>query len=250
MSLQQDLYAFFLIDQTLRGLRSRLDAATRRLSAQSKKLVQLEKQREELNEAYKFAQAKAFELEGVATDADLRASSLREKMNSVTNNKEYSALLLEVNTLKIEKSKSEESALVQLGEVDRLKKQLDTLDTDIAERNKLIAVSENEVKNSREEVGDRLDEVIAEREQAAAALPADSVKLYDRVSDMHDGEALAPIIEENKRRQEYTCGGCFIGIPFERLNVLMGHCEELISCPSCQRILYVGDDLREAMAPK
>ncbi len=250
MSLQQDLYAFYLIDKTLQGLRSRLDAATRRLNLQTKKLDQLQKQRDELNEAYKFGQAKGFELEGVATDADARASDLREKMNSVTNNKEYSALLLEVNTLKIEKAKSEDSALTQMGEVERLKKQLDALDSDIEERNKLIAVSENEVTKSRDEVGDRLDEVVAERAKAAGDLPTDSVELYDRVSAMHDGEAMAPIYEENRRRQEYTCGGCYIGIPFERLNVIMSNSNQLVSCPSCRRILYVGEELRDAIGSK
>ncbi len=53
MSLQAKLRSLFLLDQQLRGLRSRLDAATARSRAQQTKLERLAQQRREIADQHK-----------------------------------------------------------------------------------------------------------------------------------------------------------------------------------------------------
>jgi predicted nucleic acid-binding Zn-ribbon protein len=145
MSVQQKLRTLFLLDTQLRGMRSRLDGATTRFERQKNKLAQIERQRTELAEQVKLNAVKASALEKQVKDVDTRVETLRNQMNSVKNNKEYSALLIEVNTLKIDKSKIEDQAIEQLGKVEELKAQAAELDLKATEQQKLVGAAEAEV---------------------------------------------------------------------------------------------------------
>ncbi|MBI1336454.1 MAG: hypothetical protein GC164_05775 [Phycisphaera sp.] len=250
MPLQDQLRELFHLDQQVRGLRTRLDAAQRRLKIQKTKAEQIQRQMQELASQYKQAQAAAGNFETEVKQAEQRVNKLREQMNTVTSNKEYSALLVEVNTLKLEKGKVEEKALEQMTKADLLKQEVVELDAKLTEQNKLVAAAEAEVKESRDEVGARLDEAQSQRDAAATTIPPEVKVTFDRLLEAHDGEAMANIIEENRRAMEYTCGGCYIQVPVELVNALSTRPDEMILCPSCKRILYIDKELKGALAGK
>lgn len=247
MALQDRVYQLFLLDQQVRGLSSRLIAARKRQSAQKAKLDQLTTQHAELADQVKHAAAKAANLEGEAGDIETRIESLRDKMNTATNNKEYQVLLVEVNTIKLDKNKKEEEAIKAMEERDRLEKQLKELEGKVADQKKLVAVAEKEVTDRLAEVGQKLNEVTIQRDAAGKDLPPDIVTTFNKACDIHDGEAMAVVVEESRRHNEYSCGGCYMGLPAERVSALMGRRDDLISCPSCGRILYVEAELRSSL---
>jgi len=246
LSLQEKLHDLYLLDQTVRGLRTRLDAATRRHKLQSTKLQQLRQQHEELTDQHKHAMAEVASLEHQANDADERVSKLREQMNNVRSNKEYSAMLVEVNTLKADRGKVEDRALELMGEVESLRTQLAELDATIAEQQRVAEMADAELNERHSEVADRLEELKAERAEAARELPGDALVIFDRLADTTDGEPMAPIIEQDRRRLEYVCGGCYMQVPVEKVNLLLAK-NEMVRCPSCTRILYLEPELKEAM---
>lgn len=250
MSLREQLHDLFLVDRQLRGMSSRLNAATRRRDAQQNRLDQFERQVRELTEQVRQMQAKAAGLEHQANDVEQKIEKLREQMNTVTSNKQYSALLVEVNTLKLEKSKFEDQALEQLSQIDAARQQLADLEAKSEEQFKLVAQANGEVTAARDEVGSKLDELKSQRDAAASVVPTVVRASFDRLSDQYEGEALAPIEEENRRRREYNCGGCYMQLPFEWVNALMTKPDELLNCPSCGRFLYIGEELRSAIGSK
>jgi len=254
MSLQEKLHRLFLLDQQMRGLRRRLDAAERRHTAQKRKLDQYETQLAELEAQLQQVKAHVQTLEGEADGVEARMSRLREQINTITSNKEYSAALVELNTFKLEKNKIEEQNLEQMARVEELEAKRAEVATRRDEQRKLVEAAEQEVVAAREEVGERLDAVTAQRAEAAAVIPGETMRTFDRLVAQHDGEAMAPITEENRRRKEYHCGGCYLLVPVERLNSLMMGNESLITCPSCGRILYLesalGEALTEALSKK
>jgi predicted nucleic acid-binding Zn-ribbon protein len=247
MTLQDQIYELFLLEKQVRGLNRRLEVATYQHTQMQTKLNRLETQHAELSSQLKHTQAHASTLEHQARDVEIRIEALREQMATVTNNKEYSALLIEVNTLKLSKGKIEEEALVQMEQVESLQKQLAELDTQVAQQKKLVSVAEGEVQSRKTEVGAELAERTAKRDEAASGIAPDIKNAFDRLCDQHDGEALAPAVEDNAKRMEYSCGGCYMTIPLERVNSLFTQPNTLTTCPSCQRFLYVDDVLREQM---
>jgi predicted nucleic acid-binding Zn-ribbon protein len=244
MSMQEKLRQLYLLDSQVRGLRTRLDAGVNRLGKLKGKLDQLSRQRAEVADQLKQNQVTATGLEKQAQAADERVNSLREQMNNVKSNKEYSALLLEVNTLKLDKGKLEEEALKAMEKVEQLKAQLAEFDAKIAEQTKLVQGGEAEVAAARAEVGQQLDDLTAKRNAAEAELPADVRTTFNKLSDMHEGDAMAAVHEQSRRHMEYTCAGCYMVLPAERLNALMRRPDEIVTCPSCGRILYLEQELK------
>jgi len=247
MSLAEQLRALYLVDQKVRGLRSRLDAAIRRVDAQQRRLDEFERQRDELAEQLKVAQARGQGFETEAQGIEDRINKYREQMNSVKTNKEYSALLTEVNTLKVEKGKFEDQALEQMSRADILTAELKAADEQVESQRKIVANAESEAEACRNDVGETLDKLQAERDAAAAELPEPVLAHFDRVANENDGDPMAPVTEESRRHLEYACGGCYMGIPVERLNSLMVGRDEIVLCPSCGRILYLDAELKSSL---
>lgn len=248
MSLQENLKDLFQRDQHVRGLRSRQDAAGRRRNAQQKKLDQLSQQHAELAEELKRSQAHAATLEQDAAGVEARMDKLREQMNAVKTNKEYSALLVEVNTLKIEKGKTEEIALEQMTRIEEMQARTTALHAKVQEQQKLVELATREVEEAQAEVGDQLAQVTAERDAAAERIPGDVLKLYRKLNDDTEGEALCVIEEQDRKRREYTCGGCFVALPVQFVNATISKPDELTQCPYCDRILHVSEELRTGLA--
>lgn len=250
MSLQAQLHSFFLLDQQLRGLRSRLDEALKLRSAQDRKANQLKVQHTELSDQMHKAQVDANGFEGQAKDVDARIARLREQMNAVKSNREYQALLVEVNTLKLDKSKLEDQAIEQMSRVDEYKARLAEVQGQLDEQAKMVAAAQGQVDAAQAEVGQQVAELEAQRKTAGEALPPETLALYERVARENDGEAMAHVIEEDRRRMEYTCGGCYIGLPRECVNALMRGRGDVVTCTNCGRILFLDEAFKSSMAAK
>jgi len=249
MALNDALRQLHTVDQQLRGLESRLEGARRHVRAQQTKLDQLKQQEAELQDQLRHAQTSVASMENEIASADEKIERLREQMNSVKTNKEYSAMLVEVNTLKADRSKLEEKALEEMSRVDALKSELEQVQSKIADQQRIKDHADKELADREAEVGDRLAELKTEREQAASHVPAEALQVFDRLAETYEGEAMAPVIEEDRRRMEYTCGGCYMQIPVEKVNLLVSS-DDLVRCSSCARILYFESELKETMSPR
>lgn len=246
MGLNTALRELYLVDQQVRGLESRLDGARKNVRAQQIKMDQLNQQVNELSDQLKQSQAKAGTMENEVNTIDARVTKLRDQMNAVKTNKEYSAMLVEVNTLKADKSQLEEKAFEIMTQVEAQQKQLADLNARCVDQTKIKTLADKQLAERMGEVGEQLAAIQAQRVQAATHVPPDMLAIFDRLADNYDGEAMAAIIEEDRRRLEYTCGGCYMQIPIERVNLLITQ-DQLVRCSSCQRILYIEPQLKEAM---
>jgi predicted nucleic acid-binding Zn-ribbon protein len=247
MSLQRKIYDLYILDRHVRGMQTRLHSSTHSYQVHQTRLNQLSTQRTELAEQLRQTQAHASSLEHQARDMGERVDKLRQQMLQVKSNKEYSALLVEVNTFKLERGKIEDEALTQMTQVDEIKASLEQLDAQRAEQEKLLAAAAREVEARRAEVGKELQELTEKRDAAAKEVPPDVRNLFNRLVQQHEGEAMAPVQEEDARRMEYICSGCYMQLPIEVVNTLLTQAEKIGCCPSCGRILYVEDELKEKM---
>lgn len=250
MSVQDKVYALHQVDKQLRGIRSRVETAQARLTRQNGKLDQLQQQRSEVASQLKHEKVKASTLEGQVASTDQRIGQLREQLNTVKSNKEYSALLLEVNTFKEEKSQLEDQALEEMGRTDMLEEELQQLDQKLDEQKARVAVAKKDLKECEKEVGAKLDELTTQRAEAESEVPATAKQFFDRIAVIHEGEAMVGIVETNRRAKEYSCGGCYMAIPIERVNALMNNNMELVCCPNCNRILHLDEEMKGTIGVK
>ena len=250
MTLTEDLLTLFRVDRQVRGLRSRLASAERYLHAQDRQLDELGVQQEEYAHRRQQVQATVANLEVEGAGFDERMEKLREELNNASTNKQYTAVLTELNTVKLSRSELDDRLLEEMEQIDRINEQIAELKDQVAERRKVREVAESQLQERKGDVGQRLTELEVEHDAAAAGIPDRELSAFNHLADMHDGEAMAPVEEIDRRHREYACGACNMHMPFERVSLLLGSNESLVMCSACGRILYMQDEVRGAFAKK
>ena len=248
MSLQADLRDLFERDSTLRALRSRLDAALRRRRLQQKKLDDYQVQADEVAGEVKKLRAKVHDLETDSQAANSKLDAYGEQMSQVKNNKEYSALLVEANTLKEAKAKVDDETLQLMQQIEGFEGRGASVGQQMDEQRKLLDITAAEVDAAQEEVGEQVDAMAKEREEAAKKIPDDVLSRYEQLWEDTEGEAVATIEEQDRKRREYTCSGCFMALPVEHVNRVITKPDLITQCSSCDRILLISEDIKTELA--
>lgn len=247
MTLHEQIYELYLLEKQVLGLQGRLNSATRRFDLRKAKLDQFLQQQSELQEQVKQAKVAVNTYEGQTKELDEKIAKGREEMNQVTNNKAYSALLVEINTWKDDKSRLDDEALAVIEKLEQKETALSEVSSQVDEQQKLVDLAAKEVEEAKSENGDQLERCTAERDAAGANVSDDARRIFEHASRINDGDALAGIVEENRRHMEYSCGGCYMSIPPEKVSAVMGKPDILTTCPNCSRILFMEAELKEEL---
>jgi len=162
----------------------------------------------------------------------------RVALNQARTNKDYSAILTKINTQKADKSKLEDQILNLMGQIDTDQAALREIEAGIqADQQKLEEVEKQ--SQAKQQVEQKiLDDLLKRRQDASEHVPGEQRALFDRLAERYDGEVLAKIVPNEKRRSEHTCGGCFMSIPLEIVNALMSR-DDVQTCANCGRILVL-----------
>ncbi len=244
MSITDKLLSLYRIDQQIQGLTSRVNAARRYYETQQRQLTDLESRRNAAQTQARQIAASAANLETDVKGLDARIEELRKRMNEAQSAKEYKAVLTELNTVKADRERIETEAIESLGKVDSMNAQVVEIEADIEQRRKVHDVAAQQLEKEQAEIASRLEELKARRVEAARAVPAEAIAEFELLARRNDGEAMAEILEEDRRRQEYCCGACNMTVPVELVSVLLSRAT-MANCPSCRRILYLSDELRD-----
>lgn len=250
MGLVDNLQSLFRVDVQVRGLRSRLTSAERYLNGQNKLLNDLLASQQELLTRRRQLQASSGAIETEVKSIDQRMEKLRGDLNSASTNKQYTALLTELNTVKASRSTLEDRILQEMEQVEKIQEQMTQIESQIAERTKVRDHAKADLDERRNDVGQRLSELEAERQAAAAVVPVETLHVFDELADVYEGQAMAPIEEIDRRHREYACGECNMHLPFELISMATSRSETLVRCPSCTRILFMQEEMRGSLAKK
>ena len=189
-------------------IRSQLEARERRVRAQNAKrqaaLEALEKEREELTRVQ-------IDLDELDLDLKSRTAStnrLREHLNTVKTNKEYAAVLSQLNTEKSDATRVEGHALEKLEGIE-IKKGLDAECLQAEQKaDQVMEKAKAQLEQTRSSFAERLDGLDRQRTVVANQLDAGIVALFDRLSERYEGEVLAKILRTHPRRDEFMCHRC------------------------------------------
>lgn len=244
MSTTDRLLILYRIDQQIQGLSSRVQSARRYAQTQARQLSELEARLTAARTQSRQLAASAANLENDVRTLEERIESLRKRMNEAHSAKEYKATLTELNTVKADRERIETEAIEALGKVDAMNAQIAEIESQIEQRRKVHDVAVQQLQREEDEIASRLTELKERRTEAVRAVPTDAMRDFEQLSRRTDGEPMAEIIEEDRRRQEYCCGACNMTVPVEVVSVLLGR-SSLANCPSCRRILFMSDELRQ-----
>jgi uncharacterized protein len=236
------LVSLYQADLKLREAQRRLDAVSKNVRIQERKVADLlERLRlSQTNLKEQQSQAAQFDLDLKTRDAKIER--LRTQQQNAKNNREYQTFLMEINTEKVDKGKSEELLLQAMESTEKFQGEVKELSAQVdAETGKLTAMRA-EIDGRVKELQAEIDKLRPAREAAAANTPPAARQAFDRLADRFEGEAMSALAKPDRRREEYVCSACNMDLVTDLYNKLHGR-DDLAFCPSCKRILYIPDDL-------
>lgn len=234
------LVKLFEADRKLRDAQSRLDSAAHDVRIQERRVSDLTDKLQSTQKSLKENQAKHANLEMDLKSRDQLIEKLRTQQQGAKNNKEYQALLVEINTRKLDRGKVEEQALGLIETVERQKGEVAQHTTQLEGEKKKLETMKAEINDRLTQLQAEVDAVKPERSAAEAQLPAKIRDLFNRLADRYDGEAMAGIDRPDRRKEEYLCTACNMDLVRDIYNKLNSR-DDVVFCPNCQRMLFIPD---------
>jgi len=232
------------VENKLRAVKAQLTRCRRNVIIQENQLRNLtnnlEAKKEEINLIK--VQVDRLELELKAGDATI--AKLRASLNAAKSNKEYASVLTQLNTTKADNSKIENQILELMKDIEADEAQCREIENKIAEQKQKLEQIRKESEAAAAKYEAQIQQIQQQWEQAAQAVPPEPLRIFKRVAETYDGEALATVEQQEGKEGTYTCGGCFMGITAETVNLLMTK-DEIIRCPNCTRILVLATSENE-----
>ena len=178
------------------------------------------------------------DLRGKEKDLEVHAAKRAKeeaRLYEVKTNKEYSAVLLEIEEVKQVKAKTEEEILGLMEMQERLAVDVKEAETRLRTREDQARQDEGVVREKLAVVEKELAAVRADREARARELPKGLLASYERIVKARHGTAVASVSAATG-----VCSGCRVSIRPQAL-MEVKHAEGLMNCESCGRYLYWQD---------
>ena len=228
------------VENRLRAVKSKLTRCRRSVIFQENQLRSLQNGLEAKQEEIKLTRIQADRLELELKERDAHISKYRAALNLAKTNKEYSAILTELNTSKADNSKTESQALDLLKNIETDEEGCAQIQMQIDEQKAKSDETRKDADIQAAKYETEIADIQLEWEQAGKDIPPEALEIFKRVADTYDGETLAIAEQQNEKVQAFSCGGCFMGVPAETVNQLMTK-DEIIRCSNCTRILVLKD---------
>ena len=219
-----------VIDLKIAKLDVEKDTKLAELREREKIFAERESSIAELQEKIETAEARCREIEAELSDELGRLKERQSKMMQVQTNREYQSLLKEIEDGK-KRNKGREEEVVQLMETVEadtiiINEQAGT----IKEEKKAMAKETKEAEKFAGAIEKKKTGVVRKRKTMAKKIDASTLRNYDRLREHRNGKAICAVVNG-------VCQGCFMSIPPQHFNnILRG--DKMLSCPTCQRILY------------
>lgn len=221
--------------------RQRLDSEIRRLSFKKKELPEqilrqdeefqarsrgVEEARQNFDASVKAHRDKEHELK----EGTERLRKTKDRLLEVKTNKEYQAMLKEIETIEQKNSEFEDEILTLLEKMDAAKKELRQREKTLDEYRKQY---EREKQKTEEELNTLDKEILTcqkDLQGLNSEIERDLAKKYEMIKKRKNGLAVVPVVKG-------VCSGCHLNIPPQLYNELLKS-DQVLSCPYCNRIIY------------
>ena len=156
------------------------------------------------------------------------------KLSNIKSNKEYKAVLKEIEDFKKRKFQTEDKAIQIMEEIEQLEKKcLENRDNQAVLRKK-FEKDKDEIEKELNSLDKELKTLKKKSVNFSQMIDQDLIRKYLFLKERKEGQAISSVIGG-------VCQTCHMGIPPQQFNELIkGH--SLLTCPNCNRIIYWGEN--------
>ncbi|HAR94630.1 MAG TPA: hypothetical protein DCR97_01495 [Deltaproteobacteria bacterium] len=163
-----------------------------------------------------------------------RIKKAQAKLHDVKTNKEYQALLKEIEAAQAANDKTEEEILLLFERIEELKREHQDLSSRIADRRKEIGVETTRIEEEMKSVDNVISTLTADKKKHLEHLDREVLQRYEVLIERRGGVAVVSA-------KNGVCLGCYMNIP-PQLFIEVTKNNQFITCPSCNRIFYYVED--------
>jgi len=232
MNLLKDLQE---IDQEISAIEATRHGYRAELDAFSADTTRVQEMLDQLNDEVALLQQSEAELQqGLLKERD-NVTRVEARLPEIQTQKEYVAVLKEIDVAKKANKEIEEQMQAKQQEVIALESDIQEKESELADIQEKLEARGAELSQLLEESEKVLLKRTKTRESVAAALPVSLLRKYHTLFKRRGGLALA-------LARNGACLGCNMQLPPQQFNKLL-QVAEIQTCPHCNRILYVEMDV-------
>jgi predicted nucleic acid-binding Zn-ribbon protein len=175
-------------------------------------------------------------LEGDLQSIEAKISKYQGQLMEVKTNKEYTAMLHEIEGAKSEKDTVDTRILQAMEATDTLEMGIRQKEKALAEEAKSVDAARGVLISEQKDLEASRARVEAERREVEAQIPSELVAEFNRISRSRGGLAVARVVQG-------LCQGCSVRIQ-PRIVQQIRRDEAILRCESCKRFLYYLEEKR------
>lgn len=183
--------------------------------------------------------------EGAIQDAQEKLKKFQQQINRVSTQREYGALLQEIDTAKAQIASAEERALSLIDRIEQLQRDLEAQREGFRGLDERYAVEQARWEGEKPAVARQVEELRGRIATLKERLPRGTLSQFERIRERYSDGALAPVrlLERpGKGQREWHCGACSYRVRPQAV-VEIRNSGSLVQCESCKRILFFTEPL-------
>lgn len=205
--------------EEIKTLQASFEEKKQRLASLEKNSLDLQKQKKD----------KELDL----TSKEESMKKLQIQLYQLKTNKEYQAMLKEIENMKADASVIEDKVLELLDQMDKIKIDIDREKQKLKEGEKIFNEQKQKIEGRLKEIDDRLAQLEAQRKQITPGIEPKILAQYERILLNRDGLAIVNV-------KNNSCQGCNLFVPHQVINLIKMY-DRIVTCEVCNRILYINE---------
>ena len=221
----------------LQGIDTKLRDLNDLLGDLPSRVEELDQQEESIKNSLVEQKDRLKKLEVEMHKRDVSIAQINDKINKfkdqlflVTNNKQYDALMLEIDHLKEQRGTNETESIAFLEEKETLTESVESMESGLGELSQNLRVRREKLETAISQSAEEKSSLEQQRTEQVNGIDLNIVSVYDRVMKAKDGLAVVHLSDS-------SCGGCGARIPAQtitevRAKIVMHRCDV------CGRFIY------------
>ncbi len=238
----RQLVALQHVDDGIHAVQREMDAAPKDVETLQKRFNAQDTQRNWILDKLQHLQEQQKRLDAEIKDDESRLTSSKNKLMQVENEREYQAMIREMDSMEMQNQTREEERMALQEERSLQESNLQSVEETW---NELKAELESQQENLEKRIAEcrsRLDTLEGKRAEVAALISPPVLNRYEFIRDRLRHPVIVPV-------EAGICSGCHIAIP-PQVFIDLQRGNHIMSCPNCQRLMYWAHDFQDPDAPK
>jgi uncharacterized protein len=168
----------------------------------------------------------------------------QQQINQVSTQREYGALLAEIDTSKAQISSAEERGIAAMERREEAERQLAAAREAFRDLDERYTAELAKWESEKPDIAARVERLEGAAEVLKERIPRGQLAQFERIRERHGGEGLAPIQEIDRGGRGprfWHCGACNYSVRPQVVVEIRNH-GSLVQCESCKRILYLPEE--------